>query len=188
MKVYTGYLAIHKFEAELERELEIKGIPVAMKKGRFYLVEGNKPAMIWAQVTGFEMEFIEISSINDAARKLKSMGRNWGLFTVEHHRRAELIQSSLPKYNSKPLVFRHPLPTSPMGLWTLWKSDQLLATQKTSSPFALGEMDFQEDKLTPPSRAYLKLWEFFTVYAPEVVQGGAVIDVGSCPGLDLGSS
>lgn len=182
MTVYTGYLAIHKFEKELEKELEIKGLTVALKKDRLYLVEGQHPAMIWAQVTGFEMEFESITSINDGAKKLKAKGRNWGLFTVGNHRRAELIQSELPKINSKPIPFRHQLPTLPMGFWTLWDQDQILSTQKTSSPFALGEMDFQEDKVMPPSRAYLKLWEFFTVYAPEAIGTGAAIDVGSCPG------
>jgi 23S rRNA (cytidine2498-2'-O)-methyltransferase len=182
MNFYTGYLAIHNFESELERELEVKGLSVAMKKDRLYLVEGHQEAMIWAQVTAFELTFIQITSINDGAKKLKALGRNWGLFTVGQHRRAELIQSELPKYNTKPIPFRYPLPNSPMGFWTLWEQDQILATTKTSSPFALGEMDFTEDKVMPPSRAYLKLWEFFTVYAPEAIYGGTSIDVGSCPG------
>ncbi len=182
MKHYTGYLAIHKFEAELERELEIKGLTPALKKDRLYLVEGEHPPMIWAQMSAFGLEFIPITSINDGARKLKALGRNWGLFTVGNHRRAELIQSELPKYNTKPIPFRHPLPNGPMGFWTLWEPDLIIATTRTSSPFALGEMDFHEDKVMPPSRAYLKLWEFFTVYAPEEISGGTSIDVGSCPG------
>lgn len=179
---FTGYLAVHAFEKELEKELEIKGKKIAMKKDRLYLVEGSHEQMIWAQVTAFDLEMIQIVSINDGAKKLKALGRNWGLFTVAHHRRAELIQAELPKINTKPIPFRHPLPTLPMGFWTLWEQDQILATQKTSSPFALGEMDFQEDKVMPPSRAYLKLWEFFTIYAPEAISGGTAIDVGSCPG------
>ncbi len=182
MTLYTGYLAIHKFEKELERELEIRGLKVALKKDRLYLVEGQCPQMIWAQVTAYDLEFISISSINDGVKKLKALGRNWGLFTVGNHRRAELIQSELPKISTKPIPFRHKLPTLPMGFWTLWEQDQILASQKTSSPFPIGEMDFQEDKIMPPSRAYLKLWEFFTVYAPEAIQGGTSMDVGSCPG------
>lgn len=182
MLIYTGYLAIHKFEAELEKELEIKGLTVAQKLDRLYLVEGNHPAMIWAQMTAFELETIAITSIKDGAKKLKALGRNWGLFTVGTHRRAQLIQDELPTYNQKPIPFRHPLPTTPMGFWTLVSPDQMIATTKTSSPFALGEMTFLEDKVMPPSRAYLKLWEFFTVYAPEAIAGGTAIDVGSCPG------
>jgi 23S rRNA (cytidine2498-2'-O)-methyltransferase len=182
MSNYTGYLAIHKLESELEKELEIKGLKIAEKRDRLYLVEGDHPAMIWAQVSVFGLERIQITSINDGAKKLKALGRNWGLFTVGHHRRAQLIQDELPKYNRKPIAFRHPLPTTAMGFWTLLEPDLMIASTKTSSPFALGEMDFMEDKVMPPSRAYLKLWEFFTVYAPEAISGGTAIDVGSCPG------
>ena len=182
MSIYTGYLAIYKFEAELEKEFEIKGLKIAQKFERLYLVEGQHPAMIWAQMTAFDLELIAISSINDGAKKLKALGRNWGLFTVGNHRRAQLIQDELPHYNQKPIPFRHPLPSSPMGFWTLMAPDQILASTNTSSPFALGEMVFIENKTMPPSRAYLKLWEFFTVYAPEAISGGTSIDVGSCPG------
>lgn len=180
--VYTAYLAIHQFEAELRRELELKGISIAMERERLFLVEGQQGAMIWAQVTAFNVSAIPITSINDGARKLKALGRNWGLFTVGHHRRAQLIQDELPRYNSKPIPFRQPLPTAPMGFWTLWEPELIYASQETSSPFALGAMDFIEDKVMPPSRAYLKLWEFFTVYAPQARTTGTAIDVGSCPG------
>lgn len=182
MSIYTGYLAIHKFESELEKEFEIKGLKVAQKLDRLYLVEGQHPAMIWAQMTAYDLEEITIASIGDGVKKLKALGRNWGLFTVGNHRRAQLIQEELPKINQKPIPFLGPLPEKSMGFWTLLNPETILATQKTSSPFALGEMDFLEDKVMPPSRAYLKLWEFFTVYAPEVKEKNLAIDVGSCPG------
>lgn len=182
MSIYTGYLAIHKFESELEKEFEIKGLKIAQKHDRLYLVEGSHPPMIWAQVTAYDLEEISIVSIGDGVKKLKALGRNWGLFTIGNHRRAQLIQEELPKLNQKPIPFLSPMPEKPMGFWTLLNPETILATQKTSSPFALGEMDFQEDKVMPPSRAYLKLWEFFTVYAPEVKEKNLAIDVGSCPG------
>lgn len=182
MSIYTGYLAIYEFESELEKEITLKGLKIAHKRERLYLVEGEHPAMIWAQMTAFKLESIAITSIGDGAKKLKSLGRNWGLYTVGNHRRAQLIQEELPRLNPKPLPFRAPLPTLPMGFWTLWETNEILCTPTTSSPFALGEMIFTEDKVMPPSRAYLKLWEFFTVYAPEAMGTGTSIDVGSCPG------
>jgi 23S rRNA (cytidine2498-2'-O)-methyltransferase len=182
MTVYTGYLAIHQFEKEIERELEIRGLPIAHKKDRFYLVEGSHPPLIWAQVTAFDLEEVSITSISDGVKKLRGMGRNWGLYSVAHHRRAELIQSELPKLGHKPLSFRQALPNLPMGFWTLWEQDKIFATQKTSSPYPLGQMEFLENKITPPSRAYLKLWEFFTIHAPEAITGGKALDVGACPG------
>lgn len=182
MTIYTGYLAVHDFEAELERELELRKLPIAFKRDRLYLVEGHHPHLIWSQMTAFELEFLDITSINDGAKKLREKGRNWGLYTVGNHRRAQLIQDELPKLNAKPIAFMQPLPQSPMGFWTLWEPNKILYTTKTSSLFPLGEMTFQEDKVMPPSRAYLKLWEFFTVYAPEANKSGTSIDVGSCPG------
>lgn len=182
MTSYTGYLAVHNFEAELRHELELKGLTIAMERDRLFLVQGKHPQMIWAQASAFNLTPVSITSINDGAKKLKAMGRNWGSFTVGHHRRAQLIQEELPRFNQKPIPFRHPLPSAPMGFWTLWEPNLIYATQETSSPFALGEMNFLEDKVIPPSRAYLKLWEFFTVYAPEAKATGTAIDVGSCPG------
>jgi len=182
MTTYTGYLAVYQFEEELKKELELKSLSITLQKDRFFLVEGHHPAMIWAQMTAWNLQTISISSIGDGVKKLKSLGRNWGLYTVGHHRRAQLIQDELPKLSSKPIEFRQPLPTSAMGFWTMWEQDLILATQETSSVFALGEMNFAEDKVMPPSRAYLKLWEFFTVYAPEAQGQGVAIDVGSCPG------
>ena len=181
MESYTLYLAIHEFEKELEKEFTLKGISFE-KKDRLYLVEGHHGPMIWAQTSGLAAQKIAIESINDGARKLKALQRNWALFTVENHRRAQLIQGELPKYNTKPIAFMKELPTSPMGLWTLWEPNLIIASAETSSLFPLGEMTFEEDKVNPPSRAYLKLWEFFTVHAPRNHQGGMSIDVGSCPG------
>lgn len=182
MKIFTGYLAIHGFESELEKELQIKNIKIFQKKDRIYLVEGESPQMIWAQVTAFKLQEISIESINDASKKLKSLGRNWALFTVDFHRRAQLIQDNLPKLKSKPIEFLSPLPDLNMGFWTLWEKDLILATQETSSLFPLGEVTFHENKVMPPSRAYLKLWEFFTLHAPEFRSEANALDVGSCPG------
>jgi 23S rRNA (cytidine2498-2'-O)-methyltransferase len=142
MEIYTGYLAVHKFESELERELELKKLTIAHKRDRLYLIEGNHPPMIWAQMSAFNLQKIDITSINDGARKLKALGRNWGLFTTGNHRRAQLIQDELPKLSQKPVEFRQKLPNTPMGFWTLWSPNEILATTETSSPFPLGEMTF----------------------------------------------
>jgi 23S rRNA (cytidine2498-2'-O)-methyltransferase len=58
----------------------------------------------------------------------------------------------------------------------------LMASPKTNSTFPLGLVQFNEDKETPPSRAYLKLWELFTVYGIRPRAGEKVVDFGSCPG------
>ena len=177
MKTFTAYLAIHQHADELEKELKLKNIPIFQRKDRIFLVEGEKPSMIWAQISIFNLKEIPINSINDGVKRLKEMGRNWALFSVDHHRRAQLIQESLPKYKTDAIAFLAPLPKNPMGFWTLWEKDLILASCETSSLYPLGEVPFIENKTMPPSRAYLKLWEFFTLHAPDFNPQGVAIGI-----------
>jgi 23S rRNA (cytidine2498-2'-O)-methyltransferase len=137
MTSYTAYLAIHMFESELRQELKLKGLSIALEKERLFLVEGHHPQMIWSQMSAFNLQAISITSINDGAKKLKALGRKWGLFTVGQHRRAQLIQDELPKYNQKPIPFQHPLPTGNMGFWTLWEPDLILGNSGDFLAFCL---------------------------------------------------
>jgi 23S rRNA (cytidine2498-2'-O)-methyltransferase len=57
----------------------------------------------------------------------------------------------------------------------------LLAAPHCSSAFPNGEVQFIEDK-TVPSRAYLKLWEAFTVLGIRPAPGEFCIDLGASPG------
>jgi 23S rRNA (cytidine2498-2'-O)-methyltransferase len=59
--------------------------------------------------------------------------------------------------------------------------DKVLASPHCSSPFPHGEARFVEDR-TAPSRAYLKLWELFTLIAQRPQPGELCVDMGSSPG------
>ncbi len=59
--------------------------------------------------------------------------------------------------------------------------DLLLASAVCSSPLANGEAVFKENKAAP-SRAYLKLWETFTLHGVAPAAGELCVDLGSCPG------
>ena len=53
---------------------------------------------------------------------------------------------------------------------------------KLSSAFPHGEILFNENKTEPPSRAYLKLWEIFTLCDTFPLANDTAIDLGACPG------
>jgi 23S rRNA (cytidine2498-2'-O)-methyltransferase len=125
---------------------------------------------------------ISISSIGDAAKKLRAIQRNWALYSFDHHRRAALIAAELPKVSAKPLAFGTPAPKAPLGSWTLLQKDLLLAAPHCSSPFPNGEVAFVEDRQAPPSRAYLKLWELFTLIEQRPKPGELCLDLGASPG------
>jgi 23S rRNA (cytidine2498-2'-O)-methyltransferase len=174
----TAYLAAEECLDDLLAEL---GDADAVH-GRLVLRRGPAVAAAWAQNVWFDARRLPIVSIGDAARQLRAIQRNWTLYSHAHYRRAALIVDKLPKVSAKPVAFGSPAPTAPLGAWTLLEPDLMLAASRCSSPFPHGEMQFVEDRLAPPSRAYLKLWEAFTLLGKAPRPGDRVVDLGSSPG------
>ena len=174
----TAYLSAPGFEHELERELG----QVSEVYGSLFVTDALPQTAYWAQNIWYEPEFIEVASIADAANKLKAIQRNWAAYTYQFHRRTGLIEGKLPHVSMKPLVFPSPLPTAPLGSWTLVAENLILASPHCSSPFRNGDVQFVEDKETPPNRAYLKLWEFCTLSPQKPQPGELCLDLGACPG------
>lgn len=178
MRSLCAYLAPAAFVSELKAELQA----IYAVHENLILAEGPRQKSVWAQCIAEDVQIQNFSSIGEAVKILRAAGKSWALQPIASHRRADLIQDQLPKYKIKALDFLAPPPHYPMGLWALLDEKTLLYSAKTSSPFPRGEIIFNEDKSTPPSRAYLKLWELFTVHSVTPVAGERVIDFGSCPG------
>lgn len=176
---YVGYMAAEGYETPLLEEL---GSAVKAVHGRLVLATPPQTPPVWAQNTWFEPQEIPFESIGDAAKKLKAIQRNWACYSLEHHRRAALIVEKLPHVSMKPITFLQPLPSAPLGGFMLLDKNLMLASGKTASPFAHGEVNFVEDKETPPNRAYLKLWEAFTILGIHPKAGEVCLDLGSSPG------
>jgi 23S rRNA (cytidine2498-2'-O)-methyltransferase len=175
----TAYLAFEGFEKELQYELKKT---VSQKWDRLFLCDGPIQETIWAQDIWPDAQLIKITSINDAAKKMKALGKYWINYSFDLHRRAALIQQNLRTPRHKPLKFLQAPTTVAFGTWALVSSDEILYSTTNHSILPLGEAHFEEDKKTPPSRAYLKLWELLTVHGIKPSKGETVIDLGSCPG------
>jgi 23S rRNA (cytidine2498-2'-O)-methyltransferase len=191
----TGYLAAEGFEDQLRAEL---GGRIVSEHGRLFLAEsepgGEGPAAglpaSWAANIWHNVQVVAITSIGDAATKLKSLQRNWAPYAPLHGGRVKLIVEKLPHVSAKPLVFGQPLHAAPLGSFTLLAPDRMLFAARCSSARPNGVFDFVEDREGPPSRAYLKLWEGLTRHAALF---GAGLPHNGLPGpgdicLDLGSS
>jgi 23S rRNA (cytidine2498-2'-O)-methyltransferase len=174
----TGYLAPDGFVAELLKEL---GTAAREVHGSLVLAAGLDRPLAWVSNVWRNPALIPISSIGDAANKLRAIQRNWALYSVAHHRRAALIAERLPKVSARPLAFGSPAPLAPLGSWTLIAPDMMLASSSCSSAFCNGEVRFVEDR-TAPSRAYLKLWEAFTLLDVRPQSGERCLDLGASPG------
>ncbi len=176
---HKAFLAPEGFVADLLKEL---GDNVVAVYDRLVLARDAGKPVAWAANVWLDPIVIPISSIGDAAKKLRDIQRNWALYPFALHRRAALITEKLPKVSAKPLVFGAEAPKAPLGSWTLIDADTVLASPECSSPFPNGEAKFVEDHCGSPSRAYLKLWEAFTVLGVHPEKGDFCVDLGACPG------
>ena len=178
----TGYLAPLDFEADLKVELTLLGITILETHGRLFLCQGEAQDVVFAQDTWHDLEKVAYTSIGNAAQILRERSNRWSHFSINNHRRAELILEKVPNVSIKRFDFLDPIPNSTIGVFSLLSENLILISKKTNCSLPYGEINFNEDKINPPSRAYLKLWELFTLYKIKPESGMRVLDVGSCPG------
>ncbi|MBN9512228.1 MAG: hypothetical protein J0H97_02445 [Alphaproteobacteria bacterium] len=182
MDVTTAYLAADGLDAQLREELVRRDAVIAVEHGRLLITEGPAVHAAWAANIWHDCIEWPVASIGTAAKSLRDLQRNWAMYAPLHHRRAALIQERLPHVSAKPVIFPAAAPTAPLGAWTLLAPDRLLAAARCSSPFANGEVELVEDKVGPPSRAYLKLWEALVRLRRWPQPGERCLDLGASPG------
>jgi len=181
-RVTTAYLAAEGFESQLREELAQAGVSARAEHGRLFLSDAPAHAAAWAANVWHDCIELPVASIGTAAKALRDIQRNWAMYAPVHHRRAALIQERLPHVSAKPVVFPAAAPTAPLGSWTLLAPDRMLAAASCTAPFPNGELELVEDKVGPPSRAYLKLWEALVRLRRWPQPGERCLDLGACPG------
>jgi 23S rRNA (cytidine2498-2'-O)-methyltransferase len=180
---FAGYLAAPGFLPELLAELGLAG-----GSGPGHVVFGdvvftrNRAQPAWAQNCWLDARLAPAPSIGQGAKALRDIQRNWWPHPVRLARRSALITAKLPKVSARPQVFGEPAPTAPLGSWTLWDEETLIAAPTCTSPYPDGQPQFEEDRQSAPSRAYLKLWETFTLLGVAPRPGELCLDLGSSPG------
>jgi 23S rRNA (cytidine2498-2'-O)-methyltransferase len=177
-KIQSAYLAPEGLSEPLLKEVD----GVIAVHDRLILSSKSFVNAHWAQNIWKNPVTLPIDSINDAAKKLKSIQRNWCLHSFILHRRAQLIQGKLNSKKLKPQIFPSSLSRDSLGSWCLLDEKTLLASTQCTSPFPNGQPSFIEDKNGPPNRAYLKLYESLTLAGKTPQQGDFCIDVGGSPG------
>lgn len=178
LEIRSAYLGSKEYMEPLKDEVD----DIIEIHDQLILSSAPPVESFWALNIWHTPTVIAIDSINDGARKLKAIQRNWCLCSYQFHRRAKLIQEKLPHISAKPLKFPCLPPSSQLGSWTLIDQNQILASPQCSSPFQNGEILFEEDKEGPPSRAYLKLYEALTKIGKFPQPGEFCLDAGGSPG------
>jgi 23S rRNA (cytidine2498-2'-O)-methyltransferase len=150
--------------------------------GELVTAPGPRRRAYWTRNVWLRPFLLEFASVGEAARALRDIQRNWAPLPCRLHRRTALIAERLPPLPRKPKPFPFDPPPVPMGAFTLLDEGRLLASADCTSPFPGGEIDFEEDREGPPSRAYRKLWEAFVLAGRRPAEGERCIDAGASPG------
>lgn len=176
--ILSAYIAKEGLLDPLLRELND---PKAVVKENLVLSSKPYTPLLFMQNGWEEPKVLEIKSINDGINQLKSLHPFWAFYPIDFFRRGELILAGVKSPKRKPVLFTSPLPKHPIGGFTLLDSNTILASKKTTSPYAHGEVLLEETKV-PPSRAYLKLEEALHLLQKFPKKGDRCLEIGAAPG------
>ncbi len=182
--------AFSGFEAELEEELRRKSANSSLTferlDERLFLLRTSSrdlsEAFVWTQCLALDGKRVSVMSISEAARILKTHPLPRGSYSIAHHRRCELIRSQAKDAPLRRIDFLPSSESTPWQFWTLLKPDELWTSTNCWPRAVMGLREFVEDKNEPPSRAYLKLWEMFSLGIVPPRSGQRVLDLGAAPG------
>jgi 23S rRNA (cytidine2498-2'-O)-methyltransferase len=174
----TVYVAKPEFLTELCEELG----QVSAVIGNLVFSEVMKPDICFALDVWFDPKIVPFESISEATRLLKQEGKFWYPYPVDHIRRAHLITENLRKLPALPVTFPVTTLLPEIGCFSLLDKNTLLYAKKRWKNSPLGYFDFEEDKINPPNRAYLKLWEALSLLPAYPQAGELAIDLGASPG------
>ena len=178
------YIADELYRDQLHHELSEReeGAECEEIAPGVFLSDKDLGPIAWAQCIWHDVETLSISSIGDAAKKLRERGPYWHGLTLNHARRTQLIADKLLKIKDKVAAFPLPKQPKPRRGFILRDEQTMLVAGWCDRPFADGIVRFTEDRENPPSRAYMKIWEAFTLLGEWPKPGEGVLELGAAPG------
>lgn len=173
-----------RFEKELETELLLSEKGIIFKNTKFFVVARLATKPIWAQAWLPDCRLEKFENKTQAVKILKSV-KNLGVHfeTDANARLAEGLKKELRELKLKRIDYEV---SSKFNFryfaWGLLDDNTLILCDQPNSQFPLGWHEFNEDKSTPPNRAYLKIWEILCLGYIQLKPNDVIIDVGSSPG------
>lgn len=142
----------------------------------------KKLNVCFAQDIWLEPHIVTFQSISEAVKILRQAGKFWYVHPISHIRRSRLIEEQLRK--CPPLEQHFPISAEvpAIGAFSLLDQNTLLYSAKRLKKWPKGECYFIEDKVNPPNRAYLKLWEALHILDKYPEFGQTALDLGASPG------
>lgn len=177
-----------RYEKELEEELLLSGQDIIFKNLNYIAVDRSKNPLtkkpIWAQDWLSECVCVNFENKTHALKILKSMDCLGVYFeTQANPKLADGLKKELRELKLKRIRYEVPSKFNFRYFsWGLLDNENLIICHKPNSQFPLGWHEFDEDKNTPPNRAYLKVWEVLCMNYIQLKPNDIAIDLGSSPG------
>lgn len=180
---YDGSLYFLRDELmpEFTDELRQKSIKIEeIAPGIFFNPRSER--LIWV-LDYWPVRRLKFVSVSDGAKQLRRLGKRWVYVGAQAFRRGQLVADELRVKPLKQLSFPVEADDRAYGAFTLFSTDEILWTDAPlKGRFGGGKIRFNEDRIGPPSRAYLKLQEALTLSGVTLAPGDTVLDLGATPG------
>lgn len=179
-KSFDLLIPFHGFQHELQKELALKSVKVVLATERSLVTEPLTCKPIWAQDWWPHCQVMPDEK--DSISTLKNIPRIGVYHQTQMHNLAERIKKKIRCLPLKRITYQphHPFDFKFFS-WTVLDG-WIIYCGEPFQRFPLGWHEFSEDKTTPPNRAYLKLWEIFSVYNVVPSPDSKVIEIGASPG------
>lgn len=173
-----------RFEKELAQELLLSQRDIIFKNSKYFVVSKLDAKPIWAQDWLQNCQLAPFTNKTQAVKILKNI-KNLGVHfeTDANAKFAEGLKKELREFKLKRIDYEIQSKFNfKYFAWGLFDDNNLIICEQPTSQFPLGWHEFNEDKNTPPNRAYLKIWEILCCNHIQLKPDDVVIDVGSSPG------
>lgn len=167
---------------ELAQELSMNSISIIFQSEALFITADLNLQLIWAQDVWHDCTATEIQSINQGLEHLKKYKNRGCYYNFVKSNFGDLIAQQTRALPLKRIKYipKHPFDFK-FTAWTVL-DNLLITSENTQKRFPFGWHEFEEDKVSPPNRAYLKLWEIFSIHGIIPQKNESVIEVGSSPG------
>lgn len=142
----------------------------------------KKIDVCFAQDIWLEPVVVSFQSISEAVKILRQAGKFWYLHPMSQVRRSRLIEEQLRKCPSLSRQFPIDTEIPSIGAFCLLDQNTMIYSAKRLKKWPQGICQFIEDKVNPPNRAYLKLWEALFLLGQYPQPGQTALDLGASPG------
>ncbi|OFZ31577.1 MAG: hypothetical protein A2622_03065 [Bdellovibrionales bacterium RIFCSPHIGHO2_01_FULL_40_29] len=173
-------IPFHQFDHELVRELSLNSVAPILATDRLFITSHQKIKPIWAQDWWPNCVAISYTSKSEILKTLKSKSVLGHYYASEDSKIAKGLLKELKNFDKKRIDYRSQFQFK-YFCWTAIGETIFICDQPISR-FPIGWHEFNEDKSFPPNRAYLKLWELFTIYKLKPQPDAVAIELGASPG------